>query len=80
MANEELEWWEQQKNQQLSSVVREAFAKGIDANKEIQKALTAYRGLKKQGLNRVLVDQDVRSEIDAVVNWLKDEIKKAKSN
>jgi hypothetical protein len=67
------------KVQMLRAVTFEALGLGVEVAEEMQKAHFAYQTL--IGQDYVWSDEDVRAdEVDFMVKWLRDEIKKAQSH
>lgn len=76
MADEALLWWEH--NEALKSAMLEALANGIDVDEEIVRSGEAFRPAPRLTFGRQR-DSDGRSKEDALIDWLRLAIVKAKS-
>jgi hypothetical protein len=65
------------RNQRLQTAVRDALRAGVNVQTSIRAGRRDYRRLKRHRLHRVLADLNVRSETDAVIEYLKADIKAA---
>jgi hypothetical protein len=75
MADENFRWWE--RSEALKSAMLEALANGLDVDEEIVRLGEAFRPVRRRfGQRR---DSDGRSEEDALIDWLRLAIVKAKS-
>jgi signal transduction histidine kinase len=78
MGNDEIEWWERQRQEDLKTLIVDARSLGLDATRIIADAPEAYRKVMDLGLNRELIRMDIRSELDAIIHALRGAIERAK--